>query len=505
MLNIALIYLYGAENNGIRSISSVLKKEGFNTYIIFFKRWANNDIHFPSEKEKEILIALLRELKVGLIGIGFTSPFLKIAQDLTVGIKNVIDVPIVWGGVHATAMPEECLKYCDIVCRGEGEYVMVDLARAHAESAPLSGIKNICYRLGNEVISEEARPWIQDLDSLPYQDYGSDNKYFIEKDVLKNVDPLINTRELRVFASRGCPFNCAYCYNNIFRKVYKKEKYHRIKNVESVISEIEYALTKLKKIKKIKFDDDTFIFPGDWIDEFCEKYKNRVGLGFEVLFNAQCLDEEVLKKLKAAGLKRIQVGIQTGSERESKEIYDRSLSLDKIMRFACAAKGLKLEVVYDVILDNPLAELEDKEALIDFLLSLPRPFSLYIYSLTVFPGTALCELFLKKGLIGEEDVEGRANKSFYQFRLSLSYPREKEELFTACIVSLTSKSFVPKFLISWLRNNNFLKKRPLPLKWFAEFCNSVKLLCILIKMCVQGEIGAWKLREYGLPRRFLIQ
>lgn len=482
----------------------MLKKEGFNTYLIFLKRWVNNDIRPPLEEEKKILISLLKELNADIVGISFTSPFLKIAQDLTRGIKDVLSAKVIWGGIHATVMPEQCLKHCDIVSRGEGEYAALGLVKALEQKHPLEGIKNICYKKENRVIYEEMRPLIQDLDSLPHQDYGENNKFFIEGK-LENTDPLNYARELRVFASRGCPFTCSYCYNSIFRKLYKDERYHRIKSVESVISEIEYALSNFKKIRKLKFDDDTFIFPEDWIYEFCKNYRSRIGLPFEVLFNAECLNKEVLKRLKAAGLKRIQVGIQTGSKRESEEVYNRNLAVEQIQQFAVMSKGLRLDVVYDVILDNPMASFEDKKALVDFLLTLPRPFSLFLYSLTIFPGTQLCELFLKKGLISLEDVEGEAHKSFYQFRLSFSYPREKEDLFIACIVSLTSKSFLPKSFIALLMKNNFLKKHPSSLKWFAQVCNYIKLLQVLLTLLREGTLNIWKFKEYGLPKRFLIQ
>lgn len=504
MLNIALISLYGVENNGIRSMSSVLDKEDFNTYLIFFKRWVNNDIRFPTEEEKKTLISLLKKLNINIVGISFTSPFLKIAKDLTWRIKDVLSVNVVWGGIHATVKPKGCLEHCDIVCRGEGEYAMLDLVKALAKKQSLEGIKNICYKRENRIICEEMRPLIQDLDSLPFQDYGGGNKFFIDGG-LGNIDPLINARELRIFASRGCPFNCSYCYNSIFRKLYKNQKYHRIRSVESTLSEIEKALSFLKGMRKIKFDDDTFIFPKDWIYEFCKKYRNRIGLPFEILFNAECLDKEVLKELKAAGLRRIQVGIQTGSKRESEKVYNRNLPMEKIQRFAYMSKSLKLDVVYDVILDNPLANFEDKEALIDFLLTLPRPFNLFLYSLTIFPGTELCEMLLREGLINPQDVEGEANKSFHQFRLSFSYPREKKELFIVCIVSLTSKSFLPKPFISLLLKSHFLKKHPLLLKWFAISCNQIKLLQVSIKMLREGTLNIWKFKEYGLPKRSLIQ
>lgn len=277
MKSVALISLYGIENNGIRSISSVLQKAGFATYLIFFKRWFNNDIRYPTEEEKKILVSLLKELEVEIVGISFTSPFLKIAQALTQQIKSILPVSVIWGGIHATVEPQESLTYCDFVCRGEGEYAMLELVNAYLHIHTIENIKNICYRKGDTVIMQELRPLIQQLDTLPYQDYAGDNKFYIDKTV-HHVDPLVYASELRVFASRGCPFHCSYCYNSIFNKLYEHQQYHRIRTVEYVISEIEYALDKLRRIRKIKFDDDTFIFPRAWIDEFCKHYRRRVGL-----------------------------------------------------------------------------------------------------------------------------------------------------------------------------------------------------------------------------------
>ncbi|MCK5012415.1 MAG: B12-binding domain-containing radical SAM protein [Candidatus Omnitrophica bacterium] len=502
--NIALISFYGVENMGIRFINSILRKNGFNTHLIFFKKWLNNDIQYPSEKEISLLGSLLKELDVSMIGMGFTSPFLKIAQNLTEKIKKTLDAKIVWGGIHATVCLEECLAYCDIVCRGEGEETMLELANALKEGRSLDGIKSICYKKDNSIVIADMRPLIRDLDKLSFPDYSNQGKYFIEGR-LEYKDPLTNARELRVSASRGCPFNCSYCYNSIMRKIYKNEHYHRLRSPQSIVSEISHSLSTLKKIKKIKFDDDTFIFPKEWIDKFCVLYARDVGLPFEILFNVQCLDEENLKKLKDSGLKKVQVGIQTVSCLESGRDYNRKLSLEKIRNFALISKEFNLHVVYDIILDNPQSQFEDKVALVEFLLTLPRPFDLFLYSLTVFPGTELCERLLREDIIKPEDVEGHATKSFHQFRLSLSYPRSKEELFIACVISLTSKSFLPRRLISTVLKNRFLRKHPLLIKWFAIATNQVKLFCILIRMIIDGDMSLWKFQEYGAPKRFLIQ
>lgn len=503
-MNIALISLYGIENTGVRSISSVLKQNGFNVYIIFFKRWFNNDISLPAEKEKNVLTSLLRDLKIDAVGLSFTSPFLKIAGEISSKIKDELGIKIIFGGVHATVLPAQCLEYCDFVIRGEGEPAMLDLLNALKNDSPYRGINNICYKIESNVISEKMRPLIQDLDSLPFCDYGGENKFFVEKK-LENTDPLVNVRKLRIFASRGCPFNCSYCYNSILRNLYPGENYHRIRSVERVIAEIESALVIFKKIKRIVFDDDTFVFPRKWIDEFCDKYKNRIGLPFDILFNAEVLEEDILEKLKWAGLDRLQVGIQTGSAQEAKSIYNRILGAEKIRQFAFAADRLKLDVVYDVILDNPVTSFDAKKELIYFLLSLPRPFDLFLYSLTIFPGTELCNIFLSKGIIKPKDVEGEADKSFRQFRLSFSYPRSKQEQFIAAVISLTSKSFLPRFFIKQLADSRFLLKHPLPVKYFAQICNIVKLFFIMVKIMRQGELNFWKFKEYGLPKRYLIQ
>ncbi|HEO63862.1 MAG TPA: radical SAM protein, partial [Candidatus Omnitrophica bacterium] len=449
-------------------------------------------------------IDLLKDLNIEIVGFSFTSPFLMFAKNLTEIVKKELGIIVVWGGIHATVRPEDSLNYCDFVLRGEGELAMLDFAKAVFGSQSLKGTRNLCYKNNKEVVIEKMRPLIQNLEMLPHQYYGPDDKFFLDGS-LKRIEPLKNARELRVFASRGCPFNCSYCYNNILKDLYKEDRFHRIKDVEYVISEIEQGLSNLKKIRKIKFDDDTFVFPEDWIAEFSRSYRKRIGLPFEVLFNSSCLNKDSLKKLKIAGLKHIQVGIQTASEQKAEELYARSNYNSRIAELAWVAEDLNLNVVYDLIFDNPLIGFKDNERLINFLLELPRPFSLFMYSLTVFPGTQLSRILLNKGLISESDIEGEATKSFYQFRLNFSYLRLPEETFAIAIASLTSKSFIPKPAIRYLSTSSFLKRRPLFVRWLAQLSNFIKLFYIGIKMFMQGALNWWKLKEYGLPKRFLIQ
>ncbi len=504
MVKIALISLYGVENTGIRSIASELRQNGFTVSEIFFKRWSNNDIQIPSRQEADSLIRVLKSLDISLVGLSFTSPFLNIAQQLSRKIKSEVSALLVCGGNHATVDPKSCLEFCDLVCRGEGEETMIEIARAVSQGNDLKGIRNTCWSQSGKTIREPLRPLIRDLDKLSPLVYGGANKFFIEKKVSR-LDPLILSRELRVFASRGCPFSCSYCYNSMLRRLYQNENYHRIRSVESVIQEIEQSLKVLTRVRKIKFDDDTFVFPRYWIEEFCEQYRKRIGLPFDILYRADCLDPPTLRRLRQAGLSGIQVGIQSASEQESEQVFERKLVPEKLFEFAGLARALRLNVTYDLIFDNPLSGTTEKERLLWLMLKLPRPFNIFMYSLTVFPGTRLQEILLEKKLISAEQVEGRAQKSFEQFRLSFSYPRSKEELFHICLVSLTSKSFVPHGLIRRLSRSGFLRQRPTGLRWMAEACNLIKLLQVGLRMIWRGELSFWKLKEYGSGKRYLIQ
>lgn len=504
MSSVALISLYGVENVGVRTMASVLSNSGHRAHLIFFKRWLNNDIRFPSEEEKNILCDLLKELGIEIVGFSFTSPFLSIAKDLTLRIKAMMPALVVWGGIHATVKPQDCLSYCDAVCRGEGEYPMLDIADSFALGSSLKGIQNIGYKENGTIVLEALRPLIQDLDTIAKPAYGDNHIYFIEKKLYRK-DPMLGFRELRVLASRGCPFQCSYCYNSILSRLYPSQKYHRIKSVESLLSEISDVLKKCKGIRVIKFDDDTFRFPKEWIDEFAHKFKKRIGLPFEILYRADCFVLNELRILKNAGLQRIQVGIETGSQALSKELFNRDLSLERIRQFSYAAHDLKLHVFYDVILDNPFESFKDKKFLIDFLLTLRRPFTLFLYSLTIFPGTEICDILLGKGLIVEKDIEGQSHKSFYQFRLSFHYPRTAEDIFVISILSFISKHFIPKCLIVCFKESRFFRKNPSLLRWFAEICNMVKLFFVFVDMAAHGTINLWKLKEYGMLKRLINQ
>ena len=147
---------------------------------------------------------------------------------------------------------------------------------------------------------------------------------------------------------------------------------------------------KLKHIKRIKFIDDLFAANKKWAYEFVEKYKKEIGIPFDAILHHKHLTEQLMDKLVSAGLFLIDTGVQTGSERIRKEVYDRTLSNEKMLKTMHIINKYKLQANYSLIIDNPLETSEDKRESFEFLLKIPRPFSVFIYSLLIMPGAPCC-------------------------------------------------------------------------------------------------------------------
>lgn len=510
--HVVLATIYSVENAGIRYISAALQREGIDTTIIFLRDWVHNRLEMPSEQEFGLALDIIREKRPDLIGLGFMSSLLSMARELTRRIQRAVPtVPVIWGGIHPTSTPETCIGEVDYLCVGEGEMAIVDLVRAMSEGKDTTGIPNIWARRGDQIHKNAPRPLLRNLDWLPYPDVADDNKHYIERGRVTIEEPWKRGAEYRVYFSRGCPYNCSYCYVSILRDVYdeKGRQFYRARSVEHILGELEHMKAHFPKVARVKVDDDTsFAFGQEWMDEFLEKYPARVGIPFECLLIPPMLRPDMLRRLKDAGLVRVQTGIESASPEESREIHNRSPGNTSIMKFAEANKELKLDVVYDVIVDNPHATEEMKLATAEFLLELPLPYSIYFYSLNYFPGTALTKQALAEGSLDPSEVEGENNKSWYQFRVSMDWPRSEEDKFYLAIYCLASKSFVPRKLIRQLIDEREHWKKPENIDkvfYLAWTANYVRMFRVALRYFRRGELTWFKVRQYGSLRKLISQ
>lgn len=507
-----MVGLYGIENSGVRHLTAMLKERGgFRADLMFFKDWRHNRVEWPTANEYQLLVDLIEREAYHVVGLSFGSPYYRVAIELTRHIKERLGdkVMVIWGGLHPTLTPEHCIQYADVVCVGEGEYALLELMNRLERGESIDTVGNMwIHKADGTILRNATSELVTDLDDLPYRDLGGDDKLMIEHDMLTRGDPLLHHREYRIFCSRGCPYKCAYCYNSSLRAIFPEGKgnYHRRRSVDHVMAELRHARQMMPNMAWVKFDDDTFVFPKKWLKEFTEKYKAEFGdLPWDCMMTPDVARIENLRMLKDAGLRGVQMGIEAGSDREQKEVYDRTSTVAQILAFDEMNLELGLDCKYDVIIDNPLAYTSDKDALFHLLLDLKAPYKIYLYSLTLYPQSAVTEKMITGGYATEADVEGFATKSFRQFRVSIDWPRSNEDKYYLALYMLVNKDFIPRDVIRKIYKQDFWRKHPDLLLEIAQGANLVRMTGIAAEMAWRGELSLQKVREYGNIRKMINQ
>ena len=489
---VCLVALYNTELSGVRNIHSLLKSKGFDASIIFFKRLNINDGTPATQKELDLFADLVKRIKPDLLGISIgCSTFRNTAVELTQKARAAVDCPVVWGGVHVTVTADRTLSEHDLLVVGEGEGAMLQLCERLAQGRSIDDVKNLWLRKNGNEIKNPVRPPIADLDSLPFHDFENDGKFFINNDELHEFDPLVREHDLyQIMTTRGCPFSCTYCANSVYHRIYRGVgKIVRTRSVENVIDELLYAREKLPDIKQVAFYDDVFGLDLEWTREFCEQYKDKIRVPYWVYLHPQTITEELVQMLRDSGLFYADMGIQSGSQRVRNEYFKRMDKTEDIKRAMSILNRLKVKPRLDFIMDNPFENSQDKQEMLDLLLSFKRPFEFRLYSLAYFPGVELTRMALDRGFITEDDVEDVACKTMTQWFVSSDFKRSKEDIFFNNLVSLTGKSFVPRFAIRALSRVALLRRFPTPLVILSTLANVVRFSWTGLKLALKGEVS----------------
>ena len=486
---IGIVSMYDVENNAVRILAATLREGGFHVAELYFKDWISNHLDPATDVELASLAKVVRDEQLDLVCVSIrASAYYTAAKILTEHLQAALDVPVLWGGMHPTLMGAQCIETADMVLQGEGEYALLDLATRLRDGGAVGETRNVWFRTADGVRRNPLRPLVEDLDDLPWRDYHTHaHKYFIHGKRVEVGDPMRGDPVFQMMGSRGCIYKCSYCYNSTYKKdVYPGQKWFRVRSPASMIEEINQARTHWP-FKRIRFDDEVFNFQGDWIDDFCERYPRDVGLPFEIFIEPKLVNEQRMTQLRAAGLVAVYMGVQS-SERVTGHLYDRRVKNSTIGDIAQLYHKLGIKPHFQLIFDDPVSTEEDREKLFEMISTFPHPFDLYLFSMTVFPGSELVNKLLESGLISEYDVEGTNTRVFYQHRVNLEYPRPVEETFWIALTQMLSKSFVPRPLLKALSRSETLKRHPWPLIKMAHASNYVKMGTTAAQMAVNGEM-----------------
>ncbi len=426
--------------HGLRQIGACLQQAGHSVRMIFLP--LPDEIEpFPGPARRRLYPpAVLDEVAglcrgAGLVGLSCaTTHFFRLA-----GLADRLRrerLPVVWGGIHPTVSPLECLPHADWVCRGEGEQAMVDLAADLERGGDGRAIDNLAWTgPDGEPVLRPLRPLLEDLDALPFPLYETDGHFILHRERVVPLTPALACWHLsdgysfgqgsayHVWATRGCPHRCAFCCNSFYASLYPGWNRVRRQSNQRLLDEIRFMRGRMPWIDHVAFMDDTFFAaPHDVIDDFAASYKDQIGLPFFACASPATLDDRRLAALVSAGLRTIWIGMQSGSPRVQ-ALYRRHNDPALLERTAArlARHRDRLHApVFDFILDPAFQQPEDRRLTLELLDRLPYPFELALYSMTFFPGTEITALAAEHGLAPApaHDLNMVAlERSFYRFAL----------------------------------------------------------------------------------------
>jgi radical SAM superfamily enzyme YgiQ (UPF0313 family) len=340
------------------------------------------------------------------------------------------DVPVVWGGIHASLLPEQTLANpcIDVVVVGEGEATFEELVKALAAGAPLGGVRGICYKeegkaagaiggahadgsLGLRVLgtrerrgpartSPNGKPGVNwtgerpfvDLDEQPPLSYHLVDMALYRRRLFEADHFSINT-------SRGCVFRCSFCWDPVLHK-----RKWRAMRPETVIGHLE-AIVRDHGIQGFNFTDDHFFIDMDRAHAILEgivrsNLKITISKLHTRVENICRMDDDFLRLLVRAGVKRLTLGIESGSQRIL-DLIKKDMKLDRVMEASRKLIPHPIVPVYLFMMGLPTETPEDLTATLRLAETLVRENprackSCNIY--TPYPGTELYELALEMGL-----------------------------------------------------------------------------------------------------------
>jgi radical SAM superfamily enzyme YgiQ (UPF0313 family) len=371
---------------GLLSIATPLANSGYDVRIID---------EFADEDWKEKLDRALDERPICFGVTCMTGPQIRHAlRGCEISRKRHPDAPIVWGGVHPSLMPEQTLKsgFADFVVVGEGEETFKELVTALESKATLSKVPGLAYReKSGKMRFTGERPFI-DLDVAPPLRYDL-------------VD--INLYRRRIFgvdhvsmnASRGCTLGCAFCWDPAMHK-----RKWRAMSPETVLDRMERIARDLS-IRGFLFTDDNFFLDMKRARAILEGVA-RANLGLtigklQVRADAVCrMDREFFKLLERANVKRLTLGIESGSQRVL-DFIKKGITVEEAVEANRKLAPYRIVPHYLFMMGLPGETVDDFKKSIALALKLTdenqmavKTFNIY----TPYPGTELYSSAIEMGL-----------------------------------------------------------------------------------------------------------
>jgi len=370
---------------GLLSIAAYLTQQGHDVFVY---DCLGPDAPTDLQKQAQAILAYQPQM----VGFSATTSSFPDAADLAQIIKNhSADILTVCGGVHVSALEGKILKDYpdfDFLVAGEGEETIADLA-AGIDPAE---IKGLIWKNKEDVMVNEPRPKMSDLDSLPFPAYEKLKGF--PRDYHLPLFSYINTPGATMITSRGCMYQCSYCDRSVFKKGF------RYNSADYIYDHMKHLREKFG-VRHVNIYDDLFTANRRRIVDLCEKLKRYpLGIHFNCAVRVGYSDEDLLTMLKNAGCLMVSLGIESAAP-EMLARHKSGVSLDevrdtvkRIQKAGLRAKGL-------FIMGLPGETEESIRRTSDFIMSLGLD-DMNMAKFTPFPGAPLWATIKGEGTFKED-------------------------------------------------------------------------------------------------------
>ncbi|HDY68935.1 MAG TPA: B12-binding domain-containing radical SAM protein [Candidatus Scalindua sp.] len=353
------------------------------------------------------LLRNVKKVDPDVLGVSFTTQASTGAYKIINEIKkDNKSIKIICGGAHTTALPEEVLKKSetDMIVMGEGEVTFLEILKSVKDKDQNRSILGTALWEDGRIKINPYRPLIRDLDTIPFPardllDIKKYPGYYYKK----------RRRDTSLISSRGCPFNCLFCSNPVWKH---QKPWFRLRSPQNVVDEMEHII---KEFGVTEFFDETDEFNANrkWAEEVCDEITKRgMDISWKVQMRADNMDDQLAEKMAKAGCWLGLFGIESGNDETLKGI-NKKLTISKVKQSLGILKrhGIKayaLFMAFNAWEENGRLKFENKTDTLNTLdfakeLIKEKKIDLMSWSLTTpYPGSKLFDIALRHKLIPQE-------------------------------------------------------------------------------------------------------
>ena len=341
-------------------LAAVAEQEGLEAKIVDYSQ--------GGDLEKD-----LKEFKPDYLVANVATPtFKNDISVMTIAKEICPDIVTIAKGAAFLTVAFEVMyfqKDLDIIICGEPEETLKEIVRGN----PFESIKGIYYRDDIRVKFTGARPFIEDLDNLPFP-----ARHLVDNNLYRRPDN--NKVQAVIKVSRGCPFHCFFCLATPVSgaKVRKRSP-------ENIVAEIRECVEKYG-ITNFVFWSDIFNIDKEWTLDLCQKI---IDSGLKITWSANTradtADEEMAQKMYESGCRLVSIGVESGSQ-EMLDKIGKKITLDDVRLTVKIFKKAGIKIYNYFVIGLPWEDEDTVEDTIDFAIELDSDF-ISFYTATPLPGT----------------------------------------------------------------------------------------------------------------------